>query len=292
MLGFRKLWLKRAMHSKTPELLFYTSATGFYENFVIPYIYFAEIHNPGSRYEFIVTDANRFNFRNASALAWLKSNLGVSPTIRSRSEIKLNPKMENSIRFVAAPSEIAKYVYIGDVDIMLLEGVMDWHRPVFDAGLPYSNVVRENSRKLTGLHLAEYSKHYPLGEIEDLVQDIFNDEELLYAIVERKGNLYDMSRRNILLESRKINDLGNVPLRPVHGIHMSLNRLPFSFNDDRPGWGISYLYAERANAICSSSQFDEFLAVLGAGPKQVVANLIYLSYAICSRGEVYFNKLR
>jgi hypothetical protein len=174
---------------------------------------------------------------------------------------------------------------------MILENVMDWHRPIFDAGLPYSNVVRANSKKLTGLHLADYSTHYPLGRIDDLVSDIFNDEELLYAIVQRKGALYDMQQRNSLLAGKTINDLGNVPFRPVHGIHMSVNRLPLSFNDDRPGWGISYAYAQLADAVCSSPQFEAFLTTLEDGPKQVVANIVYLSHAICARGEAFFNSV-
>lgn len=279
------------MQAQLPEVLFFTCATGFYENFVTPYVFFAELHNPGSRYEFVIGDTKHFQTQNSATLHWLKENLGIEILLRERSSIALRPRMDHSLRFIAEPIEKAQYVYIGDVDVMLLENIMTWHRPVFDAGLPYSNVVRTNSRKLTGLHLANYAKHYPLGAIDDLVLGIENDEELLYAIVERKGLLYDGNMHSKVLAERTIADQGYVPFRPVHGIHMSLNRLPISYDGARPGWGISWVYANRCDTICQSEQFEAFFATLPHGPREVVANLSCLARGICAIGETHFKRI-
>ena len=264
------------------EVLFFTCATGMYENFVIPYIYFAEIHNPHSRYEFIVENGPAFVATHERALAWLKDHMNVVPTIRDISEVPTRPHMVNAIRFVVEPIQTADYVYIGDVDIVLLENVLDHHRPVFDAGLPYSNVVRPGTSRLTGLHLAEYSKHYPLGEIDDLVRSVKGDEELLYRITERKGLLYDSERLSAVLRGRSP--------RPVHGIHMSLNRFPFWDRDSRPDWELTFPYAQRAAEILEGEQFASLLDTLHPGPRLAIANLFFIATGVVAGGEESFRR--
>ena len=212
------------------DILFFTSATGFWENFVVPYVYFAERHNPGSKYEFIVDNRESFLAGNDRSLKWLSRTFGAEPVIRTKNTQGLRIKNDNTLRFIEQPSQTATYIYIGDVDIIVLDGIMARHKPVFDAGLPYSNVVRKGTRRLPGLHLAKYDLHYPLPPFEDILDKTHSDEEILYRIVERKGLLYD----DTLHQSLNVG-------RPIHGLHVSMNRLPFSSGTGRVGWGLSFV---------------------------------------------------
>lgn len=263
-------------HTHTPQdlsqttyphrLLFFTCATGFYSNFVAPYIYFAAKNNPSSAFEFILSDVDKFIQKHHKALEWLKTNLDLKIELRSVNEQKIKPKIDNSIRFVMEPRLRAEYVYIGDVDIMILEDILSIHSPIFSAGLPYSNVVRTGTKRLTGLHLCKSSLHYPLGDINDLVDTIINDEELLYSIVERKGQLGSEDIRNKL----------NVG-RPIHGIHLSLNRLPFSFHTERVGWGLTHKWLQDFKQTAKSDEFKDFFHNLYQGSQSILINLVYLS---------------
>ena len=261
------------------EILFFTSATGFHEGFVIPYIYFAEKSNPNSKFEFIVGDASRFIEKNRLALEWLENNMRVKPVFRSRDEIAVKPRMENAIRFIVQPKQRAKRVYIGDVDIMILENISDWHKPIFEAGLPYSNMIRPNSKSLSGLHFSNYDDYYPLPKIYDLIKLVKSDEALLYKIVKRKGKLYDQSKYNALVKER-----------PVHGIHMSTNRLPFSAHTERVSWCMSYKNAEDCEKILNLEEFKDFFNTLNNDASQILLNLIFLTRGMTFYGQAFFNK--
>lgn len=262
------------------KILFFTSATNFYNNFVTPYIYFAAKHNDSAAFEFIVDDLDSFCSKHEKSLVWLKKHLRVKIQLRSSNELETKPAIDNSIRFIMEPKLKSEYVYIGDVDIIIFDDILSVHSPVFAAGLPYSNVVRSGKKQLTGLHLCKSKTHYPLGNIKDLVEKIKNDEELLYAIVERKGLLHSENIRNNL-------GVG----RPIHGIHLSLNRLPFSYSPERVGWGLSFEYLEKFNNICKSEEFVDFYKNLYQGSQHILLNLIYLSYGSMMIGFDNFEKI-
>jgi SAM-dependent methyltransferase len=262
------------------KILFYTSATKFYENFVTPYIFFAATHNLNSTFEFIVDDISLFRSRHQPALDWLTENLNIVIHLQDTQGLLNRPHKENSIRFIIEPKMEAEFVYIGDVDIMIMEDIASWHSPIFEAALPYSNIIRSGTKRLSGLHFTRYKSHYPLPEIADLINSEINDEELLYKIVERKGLLYP----NEKFYSIKNN-------RPIHGLHMSLNRLPFSYNKERVGWGMSYAHLAGAESIFKSDIFNDFFATLYAGSAQVLTNLIYLSRGVCAYGPEYFQRV-
>jgi hypothetical protein len=272
------------------DLLFFTSATGYYENFVIPYVYLAAVTNEGAQFEFIVDDKESFASKHKASLEWLLMK-GIRPCFQDRADLQIIPPWEHSLRFVTTPKTVCDYVYIGDVDISVLENVMDWHRPVFEAGLPYSNVIRPDGKKLTGLHLTRYDAYYPLADLNDLLSQYPVDEELLLEIVKRRGGAYDPALRKAALGARKVADRGNVPDRPVHGIHMSLGRLPFSDHDQRVDWGISFAHAMTCRKLLRSRQFNEFEATLTPGTRAIFANLIFLSEGIGKRGRRYFESI-
>jgi hypothetical protein len=185
--------------------------------------------------------------------------------------------MENSIRFILEPRLAGDYVYIGDVDIMILENIWDWHKPVFDAGLPYSNVIRLGKKKLTGLHFVKRDRYYPIPVIDDLIKSIENDEELLYEINKRSGLLYDEKEYNKIRQGR-----------PIHGLHMSLNRLPFSYEPERVGWNMSFKNLEKFGALIKTEIFNDFFKTLYPGSSQILLNLIFLSHGAMGLGKAFW----
>jgi hypothetical protein len=257
---------QKCLNTSKKKLLFFTCATNFYENYVTPYIYFAAKYNPSSAFEFIIDDIQGFELKHKKSIEWLINNFDTTVELRKISELGIRPKVDNSIRFCMNPKTLSEYVYIGDIDIIILEDIFAAHAPIFNYGLPYSNIIRCGTKQLTGLHLCRSTNHYPLGPIDDLVNKIENDEELLYAIIERKGLLYT----NDVSSKLKVG-------RPVHGIHLSLNRLPFSFEEERVDWGLTYDFLQTFKSVAETDNFKSFFETLYPGSRQILINLFYLS---------------
>lgn len=112
------------------------------------------------------------------------------------------------------------YMYIGDIDIIICkekESLLDQHlKHCIDINLPYSNSVRPNSERLSGLHFVKKNEYYE--KVNDVMQkyrillknSVLRDaknEETLYKIVKESGFL-----------------LPNGWFRPHHGLHLHLWR--------------------------------------------------------------------
>lgn len=122
--------------------------------------------------------------------------------------------MPNSVRFLTQPYSIAKYIYITDADILILEDdIIDKHvKNIFKNSLDYSNIVRSSdNERLTGLHFIEYNKMFPvdLNKFRDIDPVHDNDEKLLYKLMKLRGF------------KTPDNDF-----RPVHGLHASFYSRP------------------------------------------------------------------
>ena len=133
-------------------------------------------------------------------------------------ENKLYKSCPNVVRFIETPNIKNDYVYICDIDIITLQNnIMQIHIDDMNkTGLNYSNIVRPTSisdntdkKRLTGLHFTKWSKYYPIPDFRDLIIKnlLSHDEIFLYKLVQKN---------NMILEDNHF--------RPVHGIHMSLNR--------------------------------------------------------------------
>jgi hypothetical protein len=132
----------------------------------------------------------------------------------------------NTIRFITPPLTSCDYVYITDADFLFLNtGLIRQHfRFMKRRGLPYSNSVRPEADRMSGLHFTKTDAFYPLPSLEGL--DLReNDEIILREICIRKG---------LHIQDEEW-------FRPSPGIHMSPNRevLP-SIVDGRkiPGWSV------------------------------------------------------
>jgi hypothetical protein len=210
-------------------VLFLTYADCRYESFAITYILSVLSHVEGSLVEIFVDDAPAFAKRFEPALAVLSELFGSKRFRVSQVEQALLAKkpLPNSIRFLVTPTFSADFVYIGDVDIIVLEQdvLAQHHRFMHHTGLPYSNSVRlTDHSRMSGLHFSSFKAYYPVPDVSDLDTRRLNDEVLLRILCERK---------NFPIQDK-------VWFRPVHGIHASLNRKPLPSINAKgraiPGW--------------------------------------------------------
>ncbi len=139
----------------------------------------------------------------------------------------LNRKIKKALRFLIPYKEFKEFenVYIGDVDFLILNekpGLLQEHlEHSKKIGLPFSNKIRNHSKRLTGLHFIRTDAYYSkmetvissyLNNIDKLTKDfktLKNIEEFLYKIV------------NETFGYGKINEY---PFRPHHGIHLGMLR--------------------------------------------------------------------
>lgn len=129
----------------------------------------------------------------------------------------------NSVRFIAQPSIKNKYIYITDIDILIFRNnfYLDLIDDLKRRNRKYSNIIRINTKRLTGLHFIEYDSYYPIGNLDFLPNININDEALLYNIMEHK----------------KIKLNNDTQYRPSFGIHLSPNRKNVFNYGLIPGWG-------------------------------------------------------
>jgi hypothetical protein len=249
--------------SLTPELLFFTCANEKYEDFVPLYAYFALRLHQGAQVEFGLENAEAFLGRHGDSVSMLRSALGHDRIVlrevpwRQENGKRIVP---NTVRFLVQPMSVAKFVYIGDIDIILLEpDFLEEHKKFMDSrNLPYSNSVRPGTRRMSGLHMSRYDSIYPLPDLSDLVLEKMNDEMVLYEIVHRCGLPIQDSEW----------------FRPVHGIHISPNRSPGAQIGPggelvRPGWGV-----ERYVKYWRTARSEEFFIRLRPTLSQRVRHCI------------------
>lgn len=171
----------------TYTINFIASAYGkTYENMIPPFIYFALKNNKNSHVEVIVENADRFNETYKKELQSIKEECGNHFMVRTNSR-PLTYHMLNSYRFLEVPVIKAKYTYICDVDIIILEDIL---KPYLNnwplKSQPYNNIVRMNTEKITGVHFVITDKYYTesLKRNQDLLYNspYMNDENLLYLL--------------------------------------------------------------------------------------------------------------
>ena len=202
---------------------FFTFANRNYEMFVLPYIASALIHNEDARVEICLEDSNQFRDANSQGMRALTRYYG-DDRLLVRDVLSSKGISPNSVRFLETPEVMTEFTYIGDIDILILERVSQWHIDrMVSASLPYSNTLRTGKRALTGLHFTRSDAYYPVSPPSDA--NLNWDEELLYMLVASRG---------VPLPP-------NVWNRPVHGYHLSPNRSPLHaiVNGERTlSWGL------------------------------------------------------
>jgi hypothetical protein len=216
------------------KVLFFTYADSRYELFAIPYIYFALRNNEDSKVEICLEDYAGFAERNRSALQMLESLYSGRFLIRQSQVALQSPRaIPNTVRFVETPLLKGRYVYIGDIDLLVFDDVATIHEKLIgEFGVEFSNMLRPQfastaKPRLSGLHFCAFDKYYPIPEISDLALSVENDEHVLYECMRRKGLMVPVAFQQ----------------RPECGIHMSLSRDPLGRTTGAAGGHYSSLNA-------------------------------------------------
>lgn len=124
-----------------------------------------------------------------------------------------------------------KYVYFGDIDIMILPekiSIIEFHKnQMNELQLPFSNKVRLTpdgtiSSRLTGLHFIECKEYYE--KINPIVKKITTDLEFrndyLKDLDRDEKLLYKLCHDAFLMDPEKLSSMG----RPWHGLHLGITR--------------------------------------------------------------------
>ena len=169
----------------------------------------------------------------------------------------------NTVRFLSSSRLKAEYVYIGDIDIIILDPQLLYKHlnNMKRTGLPYSNSVRPKTTQMSGLHFSKFNSYYPIPNVSDLDLSRMNDEMVLYEIIKRK---------RLKLQDR-------VWYRPVHGIHISPNRSPNALIDNKgkevkPSWGISS-FATEWSELAAKPKFKELRNLLSARVREALRTI-------------------
>jgi len=193
------------------DLIIWVTANEKYFDFAAIYPIFALKSNPNAiveiglldiqkfqkKYNHIIDFYNKYYFEKVFFTP-LENKKGIIPT---------------SYRFLHQPINKAKYLYIGDIDILITEDIITPHLENMKRNkLDFSNKRRGSLEVLTGLHFIEYDKMYPLNIPNDLDLKKYQDEALLFYLMKKKGY--------------KIPDKDSHKFRPILGIHASYFNRP------------------------------------------------------------------
>lgn len=199
-----------SIHPDT-DLLFYTYANAQYHEFAILYPLFALLSNKNSAVEICLSEPDSSVTKYEHLIKYYVEFFSgrILYSYITKTDI-----LQNSLRFIVKPVSRAKYIYIGDVDILILEEeVLNIHRAAIrSTKLNFSNVRRKGENKITGLHFMEYDKYYPIVIPCNVDLITCNDESLLFLLMLEKGY--------------SIPEVSDLKYRPVHGLHISLFSRP------------------------------------------------------------------
>lgn len=202
-------------------LNFFTTAFGRYNLFVLPYIASALYNNPQAIAEILVEDPGFLKDKHVAFLnTYFKGRWTIRPFPKKFSNWK-NAKWKKSIRWLASPSIKTKYVYTGDIDIVILSKNIHEGHLVHAAKIdkPYSNMVRANGINMTGLHFIVSDPYYEkvtVAYCDKIINKIVKGELRPKSLDERL--LCRMMKEHFGLPNPKHS------YRPGHGVHLSLRR--------------------------------------------------------------------
>lgn len=203
----------------SPKTLFFGCANLKYYDFIPLHAASILANVRDTIVEIVVDDLDAYRAAHGAATHIVQAAFGperfvvreVDWTVAWPGHSKRKRIVPNSVRFVTTPATRTEYVYIGDIDIIVLDRKIVRRHLEFMAqtGLPYSNRVR-NRPQLSGLHFTRYDAYYPLPDLSHIDLSLEGDEALLYQIVKLRG--------------LPIQDKEGRPRIP--GIHVSPNRPP------------------------------------------------------------------
>ena len=199
-------YAKKQPEKNDTSLLVYTYANKNYYEFAILYPIWVLQNNPQTRIEIAIENFKDF-YKLYGHLIEFYEQKYPTQVIYTQIDKRFKKASPGAIRFISQPINKAKYVYIGDVDILVLQNIEKLHLVnILKNNLDFSNIKRHGLDKLSGLHFIEYDKMYPVNtKGVDIIKD--NDENILYKLM--------------LNKKYKIPDETKNTFRPLCGIHIS-----------------------------------------------------------------------
>jgi hypothetical protein len=125
------------------SLLFFTAVNSKYHQFVLPFIYFAAQFNHDSAFEILFTDEIPSEIKNG--VKYLKEYLPISDILLRKINTNIVPQ---KLRFLETPTYNSTYTYISDIDILICESILDFHKNNLIDNC-YHNIVRGYCNKQT-----------------------------------------------------------------------------------------------------------------------------------------------
>jgi hypothetical protein len=219
----------------TIQTTFFTAATKNYELFVLPYITSVLAHNADACVEICLEDPEAYSRNHGAALEHLNEHFPLRWHLRAANFAQIIP---NSVRFIETPERMSEFTYIGDIDILVMEGnITATHlAKMRETRLPYDNIVRKGTKRLSGLHFTKSVAYYPISNNHGADFSTESDETLLYKLVSARGH--------------RLPEL-NYDYHPTHGFHFSLNRKPT--NDAGVSWRLLELWLDDYKNLRASS---------------------------------------
>lgn len=255
------------------SLGFFTVAMGEeFEQFVAPYITSTQLSYPGSVVEVLVEDRGRFLKNHAEQVAGLNQHFEGRFWINSKFYDELSHIPEASFRWAMRPLDmpLPEVLYIGDVDIIVLpySPKIDEHLVYMDElGLPYSNILREGRKRLSGLHVVRAADYF-----EKLTPDlVLSTAKRLHSksrFLHNEEFLYRLMDENFGLPEKR------VP-RPTHGIHVSLARPMLPGENSRGDFTHWQVYDE---SDCYAEKLDTYKKLTEEAAWKHMSSLFSESY--------------
>ncbi len=239
----------RQLSNNDYELVFLVcaidTAKTCYEDFIVPFTFFALLHNRRSCVEIVVQSPMAFLGKYGKALDLVGSICGRHFLVRGfKYDIRKYRHWPGTYRFLETPLIKGKYTYIMDIDIMLLEKVVEPYLKNWPEGnVPYNNIIRPDKRRLTGVHFTKTAAYFT-PTFKQLLDDQYRkgsggywDECLLFDLCQTGHGLVPEAHT----------------FRPIYGIHFSPSR--------RPGSGLHPKGHSLAHNRTSRSYRDAFIAI-------------------------------
>lgn len=262
------------MENKKSINFFSSSDNATYNMFILPHICSVLYHVENSYCELVIKDSDIFIKENKAALELIDEEYPNRVVIREIPNKfifleSIYVHLGQLVRFLDIPELKTDYTYIGDIDIINMDGnIISIHEKLMKLQeLSYSNIVRPNTIRLTGCIFVDYEKYYSkvkssidkfMSNTKKFYHPILSDEILLYKLV------------TPVLGVPKYNDN---KFRPIHGIHMSLNRPEPLGGDGVPGWGVNKKTLSQYNEFKNSSLYKTIYPFFYESFKTMISKL-------------------
>lgn len=208
--------MKTSTHPDNRRIDVWAAGDSAYELFVPSFIWSVLRSNPSAFCWVGVENPAAASDRFEPGLAFIRAQYG--DRFRLVEADFAGPAKAGSVRFLDYPAFESEFVYFTDLDFIFTSDLLAQHEPWLEkSGLPFNNVVRPGTTRLSGLHFTRRDALWPSREKGLEVPDEVlkgNDEELLYWLV---SNVSGMPLSKEMGTSR-----------PAPGLHASVfSRFPF-----------------------------------------------------------------